>query len=184
MFSSRAVIVASISILTGSASADIIEFNFFLSGDQEIPPVDTDAVGVAQMLYDTDTRTFDLDVMVFGIGLDELHEAGPNGTEMHIHNAPAGSNGAIVVDVGFFSDFFEDGLGIRFRLEDQLLGGQPGNIFTDPATNEASLFAGNLYMNIHTMDHPTGELRGQILPAPGAMAILSLGALAAARRRR
>lgn len=170
--------------LSTAAAADIVTFDFFLSGDQEVPPVDTPAVGAAELQYNTDTQTFSIDIMVFGIELADLLDVGPNNTPIHIHNAPAGANGPIVVDLGFMGSFVEDGLGIRFQLTDQPFGGQQGNVFSDPDDNELALFAAELYVNIHTNDHPTGELRGQIVPAPAStLALASLGLLSTRRRR-
>jgi uncharacterized protein (TIGR03382 family) len=176
--------LAVVSTLGAAASADVFEYNFFLSGDQEVPPADTHAVGAAQLLYNSDTQTFSLDVMVFGIGLDDLLGVGPNSTPIHIHNAPAGSNGPIVIDLGFIDSFFEDGQGIRFSVTDQPFGGTYGDIVSDPDVNQAELFARNLYVNIHTESFPSGELRGQIIPSPASLALLGLGGLAATRRRR
>lgn len=168
-----------------SAQADIAEFNFFLSGDQAVPGNDTDAAGAAQFIYDTDTDTFDLDLMVFGLELSDLSIAGPNGTPIHIHMAPAGANGPIVFDLGFFSNFFDDGLGIRFQLTGQSVEDMQGGIPPiDAAAFEAALFSSNLYVNIHTNDFPGGELRGQIIPTPGVLALLGVAGLVTGRRRR
>lgn len=175
---------AAVAALAGAASADIIVYDFFLSGEQEVPPTGSPAVGAAEFRYDTDTQNFDLDLMVYGIDLADLRDVGPNGTPIHIHMAPFGQNGPIVVDLGFFTSFVDDGLGIRYQIFGQLLGGQQGNLFTDPNDNEAALFAGNLYVNIHTNDFPSGEIRGQIVPAPAALPLLGAAGVLAARRRR
>jgi len=176
--------LACTAFLASTASGDIIEFNFFLSGDQEVPPADTDATGAGTFLYDTDTQTFDIQLQVFGIGLDDLMGVGPNETPVHIHLAPAGANGPIVIDLGFVGEFEEDNLGIEYFETDVPIGGEFGDVMSDPDENEMALFNENLYVNIHTMDFPAGELRGQIIPAPGALALIGLGGLAMTRRRR
>jgi len=175
---------AAFSLLAGAASADIIEYNFYVGGDQEVPPNDSDATGAGQLLYDTDTQTFSIDLVIFGIELDDLLGVGPNSSPIHIHNAPAGSNGPIVIDLGFLDDFEDFGLGIRYSVSDQLFGGTYGDITSDPNDNQAALFAGELYVNVHTVDYASGEVRGQLVPAPGAAALLGLGGLVACRRRR
>ena len=137
------------------AGADVTTFDFFLSGDQEVPPNNSPAVGAAELIYDDDDQTFSIDIMVFGIELDDLFNVGPNSTPVHIHNAPEGENGAIVIDLGFLASFQEDGLGIRLQIDNVLFGGQQGNLFSDPDDNEDALFARELYVNIHT-----NEFRG------------------------
>lgn len=157
-------------------------FNFNLDGSQEVPPTGSDAVGSAQLIYDDASKTFDLDLVVFGIALGDLMDVGPNDTPVHLHMAPPGENGPIVIDVGFFAEFFADGQGIRLQIQDAPFGGQQGNLFSDPQENEAALFAGNLYLNIHTISFPGGEIRGQVIPGPAVLASL-MGAGVFLRRR-
>lgn len=169
--------------LCGPAEAEIVDFDFMINGDQA--GTDSSAVGAASLQYDTLTQEFDLDLMVFGIGLSDLQGAGPNGTPIHLHEGAPGVNGGIVFDIGFFGSFVNDGLGIRFQLDDQLLGGPQGGIPDgDPNELQALLFSQELYVNIHTQDYPGGEVRGQVIPAPGALAMLGLAGVAAGRRRR
>ena len=169
-----------------TASAEMIEFNFGLDGGQEVPAVDTPAVGAAKLIYNTDTQHFNLDMMIFGIELDQLLDVGPNLTPVHAHYGAPGENGAIAVDLGFFESFVEDGLGIRLQIQiqDALFGGPQGNLTTDPAVNEAALFAGELYVNIHTDAFPGGEIRGQIVPEPATVGLLLLATALVSRRRR
>lgn len=161
---------------------DPLEFNFTLTGDQEVPPNDSDAVGAGQLLYDPGTMTFDLDIMVFGIGLGDLLGVGPNETPIHIHFAPPGSNGPIVIDLGLFDEFEDDGLGIRYFAQDIGIGGLEGDEFSADELQDA-LFGGELYVNIHTETFPAGEIRGQIpaIPTPGAVALLGAGLLVGVR---
>jgi hypothetical protein len=55
------------------------------------------------------------------------------------------------------------------------------------AATEAAILAGLSYINFHTVQFGGGEIRGQIVPEPGALALLGIGALGlipALRRRR
>lgn len=68
-------------------------------------------------------------------------------------------------------------------------GGSTGTLsgsgtFTLTQVNQ---FAQNLgYVNVHSSQFPSGEIRGQLIliPAPGAAAVAGLGGLLATRRRR
>jgi hypothetical protein len=178
----------------GLVQAAIIELEATLTGDQEVPPVATEASGTATIAFDPETRLFDLDLFVIGIGLDDLAGAGPNDTPVHIHRGPPGVNGPIIVDLGFMSDFFEDEGGLRLVISGELLGGQQGELFTAPAGNAAVMLAGNTYINVHTQAFPAGEIRGQIIsaqvppptpiPLPGSALLLGLGLVGMAWARR
>jgi hypothetical protein len=66
--------------------------------------------------------------------------------QMHIHQGAVGVNGPILFDLG-------DPVS---PVEATWTGMTPAEV--------ADLFAGNLYINIHTSGRPSGEIRGQILP--------------------
>lgn len=73
-------------------------------------------------------------------------------TAAHFHHAPAGMNGGVVRTISSeFSGNSASGLWA------------PGDL--EPLTPELirALFAGNLYLNVHTPSYPAGEIRGQVL---------------------
>lgn len=76
----------------------------------------------------------------------------------HLHNAQAGANGPVVVDLG--SDVY--GSYISSVIDASRLVGPLADA-ADPALaliNE--LAAGNIYINLHTAANPGGEIRGQV----------------------
>jgi hypothetical protein len=166
MFTRIAAATAAL-VLAATASADLIPFNFVVQPQQEVPPNNTNAAGSAQLLYDTVAHTFDFDAQVFGIALGDV-------TGFHIHNAPPGVSGPIVINLQNLGGIFvPSGQGIRLTMNDVSIG-----------NFEQALFAGNLYFNVHSAAFPNGQIRGQIVPAPAGLALLGLGGLVAARRRR
>lgn len=94
----------------------------------------------------------------------------------HIHLGAAGENGPVLVDLASIHIPVGPRSGIY-----------SGNVTLSDAA-ESALFAGNLYMNIHSTAFPGGEIRGQltVVPEPGtvALGVLGLGALVWASRRR
>lgn len=175
--------LAAVAMLPAAAIAEVHTLNLTLTGAQEVPPNSSTAVGTALFVYDTDTNLYDLDLFVEGIALANLQNVGPNATPIHIHQAPAGANGGIIVDVGWAGSFVQDGAGIRLTIDDQLFGGVQGALTTSVDNNEAALLAGNTYLNVHTQAFGGGEIRAQI-PEPASLSVLALGGLALLRRRR
>lgn len=136
--------IASVLFAASSASAATVRYTATLNGQQQTPSVtDTAATGTADFDYDDVTRE------LRGIITLEL----PPDTEVtnqHIHHGKCGETGAIVKNL--------------------TSPGMNGVIAIDPvkpiqldANQAAALEAGELYINIHTKKHPSGEIRGQIL---------------------
>lgn len=169
-----------------SASASIITVNFMLDGTQEVPPSGSSALGIGQIDYDTTDDTFDISLYVVGIPLGNLLGVGPNTSPVHIHLAPAGSNGPIVIDLGFLGSFVQSGLGIELTLTDVAAGGTFGAVNSSPAVVQQAFRDGDLYVNIHTSRNPSGEIRGQIppVPTPASAALIGAAGLLAVGRRR
>ncbi|TWU66199.1 CHRD domain-containing protein [Crateriforma conspicua] len=122
-----------------------------LSGDAEVPSVATAATGTAAIQYDPNAGTFDLDVIVRGIELNDDTSL-PELTGAHLHVAAAEANGPVIVNLGV-ENFVQDGNSIRLRLHDVEL----------PESNFADFAAGGTYINLHSTTNPGGELRGQVV---------------------
>lgn len=83
-------------------------------------------------------------------------------TRAHIHQGKIGENGDVIVDlqkVSKHSDT-EQGMILRGNITDSSLSGpMTGKALTDV---KAAMGAGDTYVNVHSQDHPDGEIRGQI----------------------
>lgn len=134
----------------GSAHADSLFFAR-LAGDQEVPPVATGGVGTAAFLVTPSG-------LEFSIALDNLGSAV---TAAHIHTGTAGTNGPVVRNLTFTGNGAK---GIWSPID-----AQPFN-----AAALEALFRGGLYVNVHTVANPGGEIRGQILPGTGLHLMASL----------
>lgn len=113
-----------------------------LSGAQEVPPVNTPARGEGFFWTNyIGTRVF---------GVIDFQDLPTNLTGSHIHTAPVGSNGSVIVN------FPSPPLGSR---------GTQQNLTAPLPISEAQragLATGAHYFNFHTSQNPGGEIRGQI----------------------
>lgn len=169
-----AVALVSSLAITATVIADSVKFKTRLSGDQEVPPVgvvvDTRAKGKAEFKLSKDGMELRYKLNVSKI--DNVFMA-------HIHLAPAGANGPIVVwlfpsttpapgplGAGRFNGKIAEGTITAANLVGPLAG-QPLSALVE------AIQAGNAYVNVHTNDgvaptntgpgdFPGGEIRGQL----------------------
>jgi len=113
------------------------EIKVALSGGQEIPPVTTSASGAGVITVGPD-KSVSGRVAVSGMVVSVAH----------IHEAPAGGNGPIIIPLVMAPDNV-------WRVPE-------GAKLTDAQYD--SYKAGNLYFNIHSDTYKKGEIRGQIKP--------------------
>ncbi|KWD76859.1 CHRD domain-containing protein [Burkholderia ubonensis] len=125
------------------AQAAPMSFSVPLAGSQEVPPVQTQGTGTADLTYDPDTRVVKWTVTFNGLSSAAImaHFHGP---------APVGKNASPLVWLS------QKG---AMSAESPLTG----QATLSPSDAQAFL-AGNLYVNVHTKDHPAGEIRGQVVP--------------------
>ncbi|MDQ3976922.1 MAG: CHRD domain-containing protein [Thermoproteota archaeon] len=126
-------------------------FSSELTGGEEVPPVDTNATGIANLQNNVQTINYQLSV-------NDL----VNVTQAHIHRGEEGENGKIVVTLynttmptGPMSGLLSQGNITAANLVGPLAGQQ--------LTDLVSIMDnGTAYVNVHTKDFPLGEIRGQI----------------------
>jgi hypothetical protein len=132
-------------------------FTASLSGGEEVPAADTQAQGQAIFKVSKDGESISYKLIVANI---------ENVTQAHIHLAPAGANGPVVVWLypggppaqlipGRFDGILAEGT----LTAADLVGSLAGGTLKDLLENMAS---GNAYVNVHTSQFPGGEVRGQI----------------------
>ena len=90
-------------------------------------------------------------------------QAGPH--VLNIFGLPSEDDGDLQVDVDArtFSGIWDDG-----DANDLLPSGPSPNDSIELTAVLDELCAGNLYVNLHTADHGSGALRGQIIPTSDA----------------
>ncbi len=119
-----------------------LSFTVQLAGSQQVPPVATPGEGTADLSYDPSTG-----VLTWTVTYSGLSSAA---TMAHFHGpAPAGKNAGVQIWIS-----------------------KEGTPATSPIKGQAKLtpsqaqqlMAGDWYINVHTADHPAGEIRGQVVP--------------------
>lgn len=167
LFNMRLAALAAAVLVTAGANATIWTFLSNLSGANAVPPNGSQATGTSMGTYDDVTNIFMMDTSATGFSA--------NVTAAHVHVAPVGVNG-----------------GVLFPLTGTT--GSTSYISSDMETlsagEEADFLAGNFYVNIHSVEFPGGEVRGQLIPTavPEPATVVGLlvaaGVFAAVRRRR
>ncbi|MGZ5551490.1 MAG: CHRD domain-containing protein [Nitrososphaeraceae archaeon] len=154
-------IVCSLTVVTSfdpkqdvlNAYATVAGFNVQLSGSEKVPPVDTKATGSAEFTAPH------FDNIGYKVNVSNIDKV----TAAHIHSSKTGENGPIVVTL--------------FKTESPSLESMNGILTSGNITNadlegpmagktlidlNKVMELGETYVNVHTEEHPNGEIRGQI----------------------
>jgi hypothetical protein len=125
-------------LTAGVATADISTLTAYLSGANEVPPNASAATGVAILTVDSEGSIIGIPLYVEFSGLSSAQ------TGAHVHMGGSGVNGAVIHELPL---------------------GSPLNTFLDLGglAELAALANGTLYVNIHTVEFPGGEIRGQLI---------------------
>ncbi len=138
--------VHSVSFPGGEIRGQVTTFSqqqFFggrLSGANEVPANGSTARGTVIVRFNTATNELELTGNYEGLSA--------NISGSHIHNASAGSNGPVVVNLTNTGGSF----GVLAA----------STTLTDP--QETALMNGEMYVNVHSSSFPGGEIRAQLLP--------------------
>lgn len=148
---SIALTLASFLVLASLSTAQVLIYEFNLSGLQENPPVITAGTGEATVTLDTNSflLTWDVTYQDLSSGVTLAHFHGP---------AAPGSNASPFVNMA------------------PTTGATSGTMLGDATLTETQaqwIMDGLAYINIHTEDHGGGELRGQVVPEPGTYALFA-----------
>ena len=131
-----------------------------LTGDQEVPPVDTKAVGQFIMKLSENGQSISFTLIASNI-IDV--------TQAHIHRRPPGAaTGGVVVWLypsasppvlipGRSSGILSEGTFTSTNFVGFMAGKTMAEFLAEVA-------AGRTYANVHTVAHPGGEIRGDIIP--------------------
>ena len=119
--------------VSGIATAG--EMRIKLSGDQEVPPVQTSASGSGTITVDDD-KSIKGKITVVDI----------KATGVHIHDAPTGKTGEPIITLE--------------KTGENEWSIPSGTKLTDAQYDAAK--GGGLYVNVHSNEHKGGEIRGQI----------------------
>lgn len=172
--------------LTGTAQAGVILATASLDYSQEVDPINPNpstATGHASLTFDTRSGLVDLEMSVDGISVSDV--TFPGGAlafgafgPLHIHLGAAGSNGPIEIPFNQTAFFTDTATGMNVSAT---------NVAFDTDLVD-ELRSGDLYLNLHSLDYASGEIRGQIaaIPEPSTLALFGIGllGLGVMRRRR
>ncbi len=128
-------------LATGAALADTVTLKANLQPSSEVPPNTSKGHGELQAKLDTSTK-----LLSWNVTYDDL--TGP-ATAAHFHGpAPVGQNAGPTIPIA------------KTALASPITGSQT---LTDPQVQD--LMGGKWYFNVHTAKNPSGEIRGQVMPA-------------------
>jgi hypothetical protein len=173
---------AALCVLATQASAAILTYDAVLSGSSEFPAVASPGTGFAIVTIDNAADTMEVNVTFSGLTSVT--------TASHIHCCVApGGNAGVATTTPSFPGF---PLGVTSGTYDQtfdltsassynpaFVTANGGSASSAEAVLLAELGLGDAYLNIHTTNNPSGEIRGFLLastgPEPSTWAMMILG---------
>ena len=146
-------------VAVGTAAAQPTNFRANLSGGEEVPPVTTTATG--QAVFQLNSIGTELSFRLIVANIDDV-------TQAHIHCGAGGVIGPVVAFLyGFGPVVSPNGILAQGTLS-------AGNVIPAPPSSDcpggianfaqliAKMQSSDAYVNVHTLAHPGGEVRGQV----------------------
>lgn len=174
---SRLALAGTLALVMGSSSAGEKHYTFDLdarlSGEQEVTPPAAPSVPSLGVITDARARVrveVAKDLSLFRFRL--IVRNGNDVTQAHLHCGRPGQNGPVVVFLSAFNPQGQDVNGVLahgVRRNEHIEPGAAAceELIGRPINNIASLaaaaFDGLIYANVHTVQNPAGEVRGQLI---------------------
>lgn len=128
--------VAALAFMSPAAGAETRVFTVYMDGAQDVPPGDPNATGIARFTINTDTNR-----ICYVLTATRVK---PPATAAHIHRAPVGVAGPVVVFLSPPST------------------GRSSGCLTDADADALVANPANFYVNFHNPTYPGGFVRGQL----------------------
>ena len=171
-------VATALMLLVPAAYAIPVTFVGNLTGANEVPPVPSSATGLATVVLDAAAQTLQINATFSGLT--------SNTNAAHIHCcAPLGTNAGVATTVPAFPGF---PLGVTsgsftsavFDLTQPTIYNPAfvtlqGGLTQAEVALIAGILNGTTYLNIHTVNFPGGEIRGQLQAVPEPTTLLLLG---------
>jgi hypothetical protein len=129
------------------------KFAATLSAQEEVPPTNSQATGMAEFTVMGDN-------VQYSVNASNIQSV----TAGHIHSGKQGENGPIVVTLFKYDSPMNQVAEQGSITADKLEGPMVGKQLSDLAT---AMSNGETYVNVHTEQNPNGEIRGQIMSSSG-----------------
>lgn len=167
----KSLLSLSILCICGSLQGSLIEYDAHLNGFSESPPNASPGTGFAQVFFDDVANTFEVKVSFSGL-------VSPT-TASHIHAAtptPGAQTAGVATTVPTFTGF---PLGVTSGTYDHtfdmslassynpaFITAHGGTVASAETALLDAMDTGRAYLNIHTTEHPGGEIRGFLARVP------------------